>query len=342
MKIKDQKQGLNTRLIINQQLKSQYGFSLLEVFIALTIGLVIFSGVLAVFVSVKTTTTETSSYGELQENGRFAINVLTDDLLRQDFWGDFIGSNLAGTIPAPNAPQGECIGGGINNGTFPMGEGQFRTLWGETVGSASIMNGCRTDANLQSDILQLKRVISSPLALVTGDIAPAGNFYFMSNMDAGEIFAAGVVPNITNARVWQYQHHIYYVRDEEQGSNTVPVLMQGQLSNTLSFAPIIDGIEMIRFEYGIDTDMDPTDDGYGIVDAYIPTSQMTDALWDNTLTRIISVKIYVLARSIRADNTYENNNIYNLAGFNYQVNDNFRRLLFSSTVTLFNATIDEF
>lgn len=326
-------------------LKNQNGFSLLEVFVALAIGLVIFAGVLSVFVGMRTTTSETSSYGELQENGRFAISVLSDDLSRQDFWGDYTGLvDLASINPVPVAPAGECVGGGVNNGTFPLAAGHFRTLWGQTVTNATILSGCRSDAKVGSDILQLKRVVSTPLGLVVGDTATAGNYYFMSNMDSGTFFASGTVPDIKNAQVWEYQHHIYYVRDEVQGSNTVPVLMQGQLSSTLSFAPIIDGIEMIRFEYGIDTETDPAVAGYGIVDAYVPANDpvngMTDALWNNASSRIISVKIYVLARGIREDKKYKNKNTYNLAGFSYKVNDNYRRLLFTSTVTLYNASID--
>jgi type IV pilus assembly protein PilW len=314
---------------------------LLEVFIALTVGLVIFAGVLSVFVGLRTTTSETSSYGELQENGRFALNVLSDDLLRQDFWGDYTGIIDPISIqPVPAAPAGECISG-INNGTFPLGVGHFRTLWGQTVTSASIMGGCRTDAKIGSDILQLKRVIASPLGWVAGDTASADNFYFISNMDEGTIISpSDTVPDIKNAQVWEYQHHIYYVREETQGTNTVPVLMQGQLTNTLSFAPIIDGIEMIRFEYGIDTQIDSTVAGYGIVDAYVPADNMTNTLWDNALGRILAVKIYVLARGIRADNQYENKNTYKLGGFDYVVDDNYRRLLFTSTVTLYNTSID--
>ncbi len=344
MKTESTNKSLSAAQMTNKSLKNQYGFSLLEVFVALAIGLVIFAGVLSIFVGLRTTTSETSSYGELQENGRFAISVLSDDLLRQDFWGDYTGSIDLGSInPVPGAPVGECIGGGINNGTFPLAVGSFRTLWGETVTSSTVLSGCRDDAKVGSDILQLKRAISTPLVDGSGDpitVAPSGNYYLVSNMNNGSIFASGAVPEIENAQVWEYQHHIYYVREETQGSNVVPVLMQGQLSNTLSFAPIIDGIEMIRFEYGIDTETDPTVAGYGIVNAYIPAANMTDALWNNAASRIISVKIYVLARGIQEDKKYQNKNTYQLGAFDYIVNDNYRRLLFSSTVTLYNASID--
>jgi type IV pilus assembly protein PilW len=114
MKMKNKLHSIKSNQMKNQHLKSQCGFSLLEVFIALAIGLIIFAGVLSIFVGLRTTTSETSSYGELQENGRFAISVLTDDLLRQDFWGDYTGSlDLASINPVPAAPTGECIGGGL-------------------------------------------------------------------------------------------------------------------------------------------------------------------------------------------------------------------------------------
>ena len=331
--------------ITRSTLKIQGGFSLLEIFVALVIGLVIFAGVLSIFVGMKTTTSETSTFGELQENGRFAINVLTDDLLRQDFWGDYTGIISLATInPVPAvAPVGECVGGGANNGSFPTAVGKFRTLWGETVTSSTIMSGCITDAKIGSDVLQLKRVITTPLVDALGNpivAGPAGNYYFVANANLGAIFAAGAVPAITNGQVWEYQHHIYYVTEEAQGGNTVPVLMQGQLSNTLSFAPIIDGIERIHFMYGIDTETDPTDPGYGIINAFVSANNMTADLWDNANSRILAVKVYVLARSILPDNKYTNNNTYQIGEQTFTPNDNYRRLLFSSTVTLYNAGVD--
>jgi type IV pilus assembly protein PilW len=325
------------------------GFTLLELMISLSVGLVLFAGVMSVFVGMRTTTAETTSYGELQENGRFAISVLSDDLLRQDFWGDYtgvFGSKAIRPVPA-GAPGNECTGGGLNNGTFPNGIGPFRTLWGQTVTQSNPM-GCFNDATIGSDIIQLKRVVSAPLQ-IPGTIPPepvvnttTNHFFLASNTANGAIFFRGVVPTtISNPQVWQYQHHVYYVRNETQGANTVPVLMQGQLTNRMTFSPIIDGIEMIRFMYGIDTETDSTLAGYGIVDAFISADDMVDAQWNKAGgTRILAVKIYVLARNIRPDNNYVNTSTYQLGDVAVTVNDNFRRLLFSSTVTLYNASMD--
>lgn len=325
--------------------KAQQGFSLLEVLISLSVGLVLFAGVLSIFAGLRTTTAETASYGELQENGRFALSVLTEDLLRQDFWGDYTGTfDLSSINPVPNAPINECTGDGVNNGSFPVSIGHFRTLWGSTVKAKDIL-GCIDDArvgstilNDYSDVLQLKRVVASPLVDGDGDpitVGPVGNYYLVSNLNNGEVFSAGAVPSVDNSQVWEYQHHVYYVREETQGAYKVPVLMQGQLTSQMSFSPLVDGIEIIRFMYGVDSDND------GIVNAFVSADNMTDNYWDHADgSKILAVRVYVLARSIKPDSKYNNFNTYHLGDLSVSYDDAYRRLLFSSTVTLFNARVD--
>ncbi|MGB2739383.1 MAG: PilW family protein [Cognaticolwellia sp.] len=334
-----------SKLIQAKTIAYQKGFSLLELMITAAIGLVLFAGVLSVFVGMQSTVKETSGYGELQENARFAISVLTDDLLHQNFWGDYSGSlNLSSLDQAPNPAGVECTGGGVNNGTYPLAVGEFRTLWGETSAAAAApatvgttTMSCINDAVPNSDVIQLKRVIARPLAAATANFS-----YFMANADTGALYkvpvvAPNVVPVIANSRIWQYQHHVYYVRE----SFDVPVLMQWRLTNQMSVAPIIEGIERIYFMYGISNVIDPTAAGYGVVNAYVSAANMTQALWDNTNSNIVAVKMYILARSILPDNKYENKNTYKLGDqVDYTPDDNYRRLLLSSTVTLYNSEID--
>tara|TARA_R110000744_G_scaffold332085_1_gene437494 strand:- start:104 stop:1060 length:957 start_codon:yes stop_codon:yes gene_type:complete len=316
-------------------MKNQCGYTLIEIFISLAIGLALFAGILSVFVGMKTTTQETATYGELQENGRFALSVLSDELLRQNFWGDYTGTLDFSMLNAvPGDPGNECKGEGLNNGTFPIALGHFRTVWGKTVTNSSIM-GCIDNAKTTSDIIQLKRALSVPLATTDSN-----NYYIVSNISEAEIFIGANIPVVTNSQVWEYQHHIYYVKEEAQGNNTVPVLMQGRLTTNMTFDPIIDGIEMIRFMYGIDTDIE-TSAGYGIVDTFVSADNITLAEWDNgNNNRILAIRIYVLARSILPDNKYTNTNTYNLGDLPVTFNDNYRRLLFNSTITLFNAGVD--
>jgi type IV pilus assembly protein PilW len=322
------------------------GFSLVELMIALSVGLLLFAGVLTVFVGMKTTTAETSSYGELQENGRFAVSVLTEDLLRQSFWGDLSGTlNQANITVTPIVAgtalniNNDCVGGGVNNASLPQAIGSFRTLWGLTIAANSLNPlGCfgavaNTQTRLNSDVIQFKRVISQPVALANLN---ADDIYLYANLVAGKIFSNNVVPPlIANGRYWQYQHHVYYVRERTVGNNTVPMLMQGRLANRrMDFTPIIDGIEMIRFMYGVDIN------GDGNVDSYLNADNVPESAWDNTNnSSILAVKVFVLARNIMPDRKYTNTKTYQLGDLSFPVNDNYRRLLFSSTVTLYNANV---
>jgi type IV pilus assembly protein PilW len=190
---------------------------------------------------------------------------------------------------------------------------------------------CIDDATPNSDVIQLKRVISNPVAGI------ADNFsYFVGNMNHGAIYkrplGAAAVPLINNSRTWQYQHHIYYVR------SGLPVLMKWRLTGQMINEPMVDGIERIYFMYGVSNVIDPTLPGFGVINAYVSASNMTEALWNNTNSRILAVKVYVLARSILPDPTYINNNTYVLGHqADYTPEDNFRRLLLSSTITLYNS-----
>jgi type IV pilus assembly protein PilW len=313
-------------------INKQKGFTVLELLIGLSVGIFLIGGVISAFIGMKTTSAETSSIGELQENGRFALNILTDDLLRQDFWGDYTGTfdlaNLSGS-PDADVLSNDCQGDGLNNTTFPRATGHFRTLWGETAATSNLM-GCIDDAKVDSDVLQLKRVISSAVTTST-----ANNYYLVTNINSGALFTGTNIPEVDNSQVWEYQHHIYYVKEETVNGDTFPVLMQGRLTTDITFDPIIDGIEMIRFMYGVDTT------GDGIINAYISADNVSEDQWDNASgINILAVRIFVLTRAVRQDFKYSNTNTYVLGDLEVPMNDNYRRLLLSSTVTLYNAGVD--
>ncbi len=321
--------------------KYQQGFSLVEIFISLSVGLVLFAGVLSVFVGMRTTTSETTSMGTLQENARFALSVLTDDLLREGFWGGMSQHLTASSlVNIPGQPANDCEGGGLNNASFPKEQGHFRSIWGMTTTTVNAL-GCINDAVIGSDVLQIKRVLSRA---VIGN-TDVNLYYLNTNASAGTLFSgvgAGTPPEVNNGQIWEYQHHVYYINNEIQGDALIPVLRQGRLSanNGMRFQPLIEGIEMIRFMYGVDTDND------GAVNAFISADNMTPAFWDkNNNTNILAVKIYVLARDILPDMKYQNMNTYQLGDLAVDfitdgVGDNYRRLLVTSTVTLYNSRID--
>jgi type IV pilus assembly protein PilW len=255
-------------------------------------------------------------------------------------------------------PASDCVGGGANNRSFPQAVGGFRALWATEV-SSDTMLGCITNAAFHSgeafnsDIIQIKRAIAAPnietnAAPLALPVTPAdlsdNRYYIQSNLSSAQIFEGdiGAIPALGASRVWEYQHHIYYIREDSIGSSTevVPVLVQGRLqangATPIAFNMLVEGIERINFMFGVDTDDD------GIINAYIPSGGMQEDYWDNANNvRILAVKLYVLVRAIREDKNYTNNNTYQMGDESFDANgDNYRRLLFSSTVSLHNARIE--
>lgn len=245
----------------------------------------------------------------------------------------------------PNEPASDCVGGGLNNSTFPNSiQVNFRALWGETSTTSNALN-CITNAKVGSDVIQFKRVISSFPTISPSDIDD-DKYYLITNSTTGAIFDGGdgVPSNINDAGIWEYQHHIYYIREDVINGELIPILIRGRLdseNDPFSFLPIVDGIEYLRFTYGVDTD------GDGVVNVFLDANEMTEAYWDNEIdNRILAITVYILVRELYPDYQYENTNTYQLGSLELSFlddngdGDNYHRLLLTSTITLYNAGID--
>ncbi len=148
-------------------------------------------------------------------------------------------------------------------------------------------------------------------------------------------------PVIDNSQNWMYQHLVYYVADKDFYGETVPTLMRKRLIigtsglAQMNAEAVIDGIENVRFLFGVDIDLD------GQVDSYVGSESVARDYWNQgsaDTSYILSVRIYVLARALEPDNKYTNNNSYTLG--DRTVNgggDHYRRMLFSTTVSVVNA-----
>ena len=63
------------------------GFSLVELMVALLITLILLAGIGQIFLSSKKSFVIQDSLGRLQENGRYAMETLAQDVRRAGFWG---------------------------------------------------------------------------------------------------------------------------------------------------------------------------------------------------------------------------------------------------------------
>lgn len=81
------------------------GLSLIEMMVALTIGAFLVLGVTTVFIANKTSSDLEESLARLQENGRFALDLIADDLYETQYLGCNTGDVfLVNMIEDPNSP----------------------------------------------------------------------------------------------------------------------------------------------------------------------------------------------------------------------------------------------
>lgn len=82
-----QRIGLLRRPAKSLLLRTLRGFTLVELMVAVTIGLLIVAALLALYLNITRTNTEMAKANSLIENGRFAIQLIQNDLIHAGFWG---------------------------------------------------------------------------------------------------------------------------------------------------------------------------------------------------------------------------------------------------------------
>ena len=321
---------------MNYQSK-QTGFSLIELMIAMLLGLLIMAGLVNLFLQSKRSFNQNESIARMQEDARFALDTIVTDL------------SMAGMLADMLTPQGmgfdttlaigvDCGPGGFPNWAFSMinlaGDyAAIEAVDNATDASAGAAHTCLAvgDVKPGTDILTIKRVAGR-----AQPVPEAGRVYLRTNGTAGLLFtepvsAAPPVIVPIPFQDWEYLPVIYYVQNYAFApGDGMPTLCRKVLSpvgpaSSMTTDCLARGVEDLQIEYGIDTDND------GSANVYLAAplaSQMSQA---------VSAKIYLLVRSENSDLSYLNDKLYTLSNAApFAPNDNFYRRTFSTTVGIRN------
>ncbi len=320
------------------------GFTLIEMMISLFIGGLILGGVMFTYLGMKTTTKGTMAIGELQESGRLAINIMQRDIEQVGFWGNYYNSsfNTTNTTSLTNITP-DCFEGD-NNGSFPdlVSNSNFKTIYAKTAASATELN-CINNPVKNTDILQIKFVQGNQLEVsATANETAENSYYFLAEQELAR-FVKGKVDAATlnvNATVWPYSHHVYYIGEQTYTVNnkslTVPALMRKRLTSSgMITETIMEGVENVRFVFGLDTN------GNSRVDAYRSVNSMQAAEWDNQ-KGILTVQLFLLVRTLQPEAGIKINDQKYILGEDsgkreLTFNDNYRRTVFTTTIRLNNV-----
>jgi type IV pilus assembly protein PilW len=334
--------------------RAERGFTLVELMISIGLSLMILAGLVTVFVNNSNTRREIERTTRQIENGRYATELLSNNLTHAGFFAEFDPT----LVTAPGALPEACstAAADITDGLALPIQG-YRNA---TTGTAGL--SCLTDLKDDTDVVVVRRT-STCVAGSTGcEALTSGAFYYFqaslcnpatgnaelasaniinyyrldtvtANLDRHQRTCVGagclcVDPPAPLADIRRYHTHIYFVANNSVGTDGVPTLKRAELGGGgFTIAPLVEGIENLKLEYGIDTN------GDGMPDSYSPTPG-TVANWRN----VTSVKLYLLARNTEPSPGYTNSKTYTLDSATTVVaSDAYRRHVFNTSVKLSNV-----
>jgi type IV pilus assembly protein PilW len=264
----------------NRQVRSHSGFGIIEIMIALLLGIIIMLGVSEVATNNSKTRWEIERVGRQIDNASYALRVLEADLVNAAFWGESrnmdagtqppicLDDGIGGTVAVASAmeyAEGYPIQGGhIYDAPYnvdPYDKIQCPPAAEDLVPKAG------------TDYIAIRR--ASSCAVGTTDCAAFGsNFHLQVNAcfkeespqdtertrvsDNEAVLDDGTYTDrdcSTIAPKYRFMNRIYYVNEQDQ-------LVRAELVGDGYPEPtvLVDDVEMLRFEYGLDTDGDGRED----------------------------------------------------------------------------------
>jgi type IV pilus assembly protein PilW len=323
----------------------QQGMTLIELMVALAIGAFLMIGAITVFMQSRTTFRLTESVSRLQENARFALDVLEPDIRMAQYWGLTTNTTAIANRARPTAANGI--------GVDTCGTNFLINLDQHVAGSNNSYNfACAGTAPVETnaDTLVVRHAME--------DVAPlplTANTVYIQTVRGGiippMIFIGTAIPGGFNAAT-SATHRLsvngYYVSRTSSVStaapnaNVVPSLRVWNLLATgaMQNDEVIAGVEDLQVQFGIDTDVPDTDDR-GSIDRYVnpndPLIDPTNAGF-NPNAVILAVRVWVRVRAERPEVGFVDTATYVYADQNVgPFNDNFRRIVASKTIYLRNS-----
>jgi Tfp pilus assembly protein PilW len=296
----------------------------------MTLSLLVVAGIGQIYLAAKRSYDIQTNLAQIQDVGRYVVDVLTQDIHMAGYWG-LMNINDPLTTITDNVgvppPSDTCVSvstdwglmikdrifGVINN------DSSYGCIssWSTTGGDALVVRyadpvsippspvGSFTSSRLYIQTLPFQGILSS------GDPGPP----------PGPVFSNHAVVA-----------HAYYVANPiATDCGDVPVFAREHLtkSGTPSSESLVNGVEHLHFQYGVDTDS-PAD---GSVNKYLNANEVTTG---NLWTQVRAVRFWVLVRANCQEGDYTDTTTYQLGDITYTPGDHYRRTLYSSTVALRN------
>ncbi len=340
---------------------SPRGFTLVELMVAMTIGLIILGAVGQIYATSSGTYRLEEGLARLQENGRFAMNFVVEDIRMAGYTGCArLPAGQIGNLVDPPADPTTFNADGIR-GHASTGAGTSLGDWTPALPASYFSNG---EVVSGTDVVIIQHASSLGTHLVNNttpsnaniqvlavaqinNYIAAGDILMVSDCKAADIFKATTVSNGTpvtiahsnsgntspfldhaygnEAELMKLVSRAYYIGTSAGGD---PALFRKELvAGALQAQELVDGVENMRVFYGEDTDV--TADGAANI--YQAANAVAD--W----SRVVSVRIGLLVRTPDESGVDFDTNTYDVAGAIVDPADERRqRRVFTSIIRLRN------
>jgi len=323
------------------------GLSLVELMVALVIGLFLVAGTTTVFVNSRKSSDVDDSVARLQETARYAMSVIESDVVMANFWG--LGKDGSSIVNKPSQTNAAITSTSLLAGTDAEDCGATYAIDVERPVEASNNSyaiGCPAMYGevLSADTLTIRRAEIATAALDVDRLQLCAS---RNNVAIIKGTACPSTDEIHNLIV-----HGYYVDRRSTQSTTYPALRRKTLVAETGVGPdfndveIIPGVEDMQIQIGWD----------GLGASAEATSYYNPGNASMTAAgQVVAVRVWLLIRAETTDGEYRDNKTYeygdrsiangitadiNVASSRtlaYRPADNFRRLLISRTIFIRNS-----
>ena len=326
-----------------RQVRTQAGFGIIEIMIALLLGIFIMLGVTEIATKNSRTSYELENVGRQIENATSALRLLEGEMTNAAFWGERRAVDVSSmpplcpaaacdqvVIPLLDDPSCElnwAMGYPVQGGRATIAQPDFSCPTADDTGDTDLIT-----PKIGTDYVAIRR--ASSCAVGDPGCAP-GDTSFHLQVDAcfksltpedtervkiSSTYVSDLADfdyrnrdcgTLEYAPIYRFISRIYYVNDDDQ---LIRAELDSDAEDTFEYTetPLVDNVEVLRLEYGLDTSGDGQEDAP--VDPLDPYPTIAnDTRWSN----VIRITISMVVRSGKPSAGFQEEKVYTVAGETY-------------------------
>ncbi len=342
----------------NARRHRQRGLSVVELMVGLTVGMLLVAGLALMFGNATRSSVELEKSVRHIENGRQAIDLLSEDLALAGFYGTIPATAYAADTTLTPCANGSTVAGALATmAALPTPTVPFPVeglLPGQTsYGGVGTALSCLSNRKPGTPAMILRRLdtattavgsIAANVAYVQTSHSAADNFYSYRASASGSNFTLRTGTGAINP-VRRFVTRVYYIAtcsDCSGAGDGIPTLTRVEVVGTqVVVSPLAEGIDQVGFDYGFDTSNDgAADEWYGLNDQAGTTEATAAAASPRGWGNVVAVRVWLVSRNTERTVGHTDTRTYAIGRqgttdrFTAAANDDFKRRSYVTTVRL--------